>query len=59
MPVTTFSHGSADRVDDDAADDHRAERAADPAVPAELGQPADDGAGDDEPDEVAAGAPRG
>ena len=32
-----------------------AERAADPPVPAELGQPADERAGDDEPDEVAAG----
>ena len=49
----------ADRVDHRAADEHRADRAADVAVPAELGEATDDRARDDEADEVAArGAPQ-
>src|SRR5690242_16158403 len=43
-----------DRVQHDAADQHRAQRADELAVPAELGQATDDGAHRDEPDQVAA-----
>ena len=47
--------GQPDRVDEDAADEHHPDRAADVAIPAELGQPAHDGTRHDEPDEVATG----
>ena len=45
----------ADRVDHRGAEGRRAERAADPPVPAQLREPADERRRDDEPDEVAAG----
>ena len=47
--------GQADRVDQAAPDQHHRERATEATVPAELGQPSDDGARQQEPDDVAAG----
>src|ERR1035437_4047464 len=41
-------------VDDDLAEDHRANGAADMAIPAHLGQPANKGPGEEEADQVAA-----
>ena len=46
--------GHADEVDRQVADDHGAQRSADVAVPAKLRQPADDAAGQQEADQVAA-----
>ena len=45
----------ADRVDHRGAEGRRADRPADPAVPAQLREPADERRRDDEPDEIAAG----
>ena len=42
MPVAAISQGRPIDVDDDVAEEHRAERAADPPIPAELGEPADE-----------------
>jgi hypothetical protein len=43
----------AEEVDHDVADGHRHHRAEEPPVPAELGEAADEGAGDDEAEEIA------
>src|SRR3954469_25601606 len=47
--------GQPDGVDDERADQHHRERAAEPSIPAELGQPPDERAGEQEADEIAAG----
>ena len=55
MPVVDREPRHADRVDHEGAQRRGADRAADPAVPAELREPADEGPGEHEPDDVAAG----
>ena len=57
MPVAAMSQGRPIAVDDEVAEEHRAERATDAPIPAELREAADERRGEDEPEQVATRRP--